>query len=207
MQRSFSSFLTFNHSTIIRRYSTTKKIYFVLGGPGSGKGTQCERLTNYGFAHLCAGELLRSEVASGSETGQMLSTLMKEGKIVPGHITIGLLKKQIDSLSENTQILIDGFPREIQQALDFEKTVTPCEFVVLMDCTEDILEQRLLKRGETSGRSDDNIESIKKRFTTHQIQTTPVIQYYEKQGKLKRIDGSKSQEQVFEQMKHVFQLE
>eukprot|EP00179_Madagascaria_erythrocladioides_P004523 CAMPEP_0198312022 /NCGR_PEP_ID=MMETSP1450-20131203/3565_1 /TAXON_ID=753684 ORGANISM="Madagascaria erythrocladiodes, Strain CCMP3234" /NCGR_SAMPLE_ID=MMETSP1450 /ASSEMBLY_ACC=CAM_ASM_001115 /LENGTH=389 /DNA_ID=CAMNT_0044014947 /DNA_START=41 /DNA_END=1210 /DNA_ORIENTATION=+ len=179
----------------------TTKIFFVLGGPGSGKGTQCARLVEeFGFAHFSAGDLLRGEVSSGSEEGKMIGDMIKEGKIVPGHITIGLLGKAI-STTDAKAVLIDGFPRQLDQAGAFEKDVSDFECVLFFDCPEEVMEQRLLKRGETSGRTDDNAESIKKRFRTFVETSMPVVQYYSAKGKVHKIDATLSPEDVFDVVK------
>lgn len=183
---------------------TAKRIFFVLGGPGSGKGTQCAQLVEQlKFDHFSAGDLLRAEVSSGSDHGTMIGDMIKEGKIVPGHITIGLLKKAIDG-SSAPGILIDGFPRQLDQAGAFEKDVSDFEFVLFFDCPEEEMERRLLERGKTSGRSDDNIESIRKRFNTFVVTSMPVIQYYEAKGKVHRIDATKSVEDVTAEVGNLF---
>lgn len=192
-----------------RRAHPYRKVVFVLGGPGSGKGTQCSKLVEqFGFVHFSAGDLLRAESESDSETGQMIRDMIREGQIVPGHITIGLLRKAIFSHpnSESTTFLIDGFPREIKQALDFEREVTPCQFVLFFDCPEQVLEERLLNRGLTSGRSDDNIESIRKRFNTYQKQTMPVIDYFAAGDRVKHVVTSKPVHEVFEEVRGIFGL-
>lgn len=154
-------------------------IIFVLGGPGAGKGTQSERLVHdYGFVHLSAGDLLRAEQSrAGSQYGEMIAEHIKDGKIVPMEVTIALLRNAIEhTLKEREssetngwgngkgRFLIDGFPRKMDQAIKFEQTVFPAQAVLYLECTEEVMLQRLLHRGETSGRTDDNIESIKKRF-------------------------------------------
>lgn len=175
---------------------SSKRIFFVLGGPGSGKGTQCSKLVDhFGFDHFSAGDLLRAEVNSGSDQGEMIDSMIKEGKIVPGHITISLLKKAIDN-SEASGVLIDGFPRQLDQAGGFEKDISDFEFVLFFDCPEEEMERRLLERGQTSGRSDDNIESIRKRFKTFVDTSMPVIEYYEAKGKVHRIDATQSIDDV-----------
>lgn len=188
--------------------STFRKVVFVLGGPGSGKGTQCDRLVKeLGMVHFSAGDLLRAETTKDTDTGRMISKMIAEGQIVPGHITIQLLRENIMSYpdGENTWFLVDGFPREMKQALDFEREVNPCQFVLFFECPIETLEHRLLERGKTSGRTDDNIESIRKRFNTYQSQTMPVIDYFGAQGKVKKIDSSKSVDEVFEEVKSLFQ--
>lgn len=183
------------------------KIYFVLGNAGTGKGTQCGKLVEkYGFAHLSAGDLLRAEVASGSDKGEMISALIKEGKIVPGEVTIGLLKTAIAAAAADgvPGILIDGFPRALSQAGAFEKDVADFEFCLFFDCPEDELERRLLGRGETSGRTDDNIDSIRKRFSTFRNTCYPVIEYYLAKGKAHRIESTSSIDDVFTKVDALF---
>lgn len=182
----------------------SKKIYFVLGGPGSGKGTQCAKLVEkLGFAHFSAGDLLRNEVSKGSEQGNMIGDMIKDGKIVPGHITLDLLKNAIDG-SNAPGVLIDGFPRQLAQAGSFEKEVSDFEFVLFFDCPEQEMERRLLERGKTSGRSDDNSESIRKRFNTFVNTSMPVIEYYEAKGKVHRIDATMPIDTVTEAILKLF---
>lgn len=181
-----------------------RRIFFVLGGPGSGKGTQCSFLVErFGFDHFSAGDLLRAEVASGSQQGVMVGEMIKEGKIVPGEITINLLKNAIEG-SNAPGVLIDGFPRQLGQAGSFEKDVSDFEFVLFFDCPEEEMERRLLQRGQTSGRSDDNIESIRKRFNTFVQTSMPVIEYYEAKGKVHRIDATKTKESIAEYVASLF---
>lgn len=181
------------------------KVYFVLGNAGSGKGSQCAKLVEkYGFAHLSAGDLLRAEVKSGSDQGEMISELIREGKIVPGEVTLNLIKAAIRKCTDKPGILIDGFPRELTQAGGFEKEVSGFEFALFFDCPEEELERRLLGRGETSGRTDDNIESIRKRFATFKSTCYPVIEYYEAKGVAHRIDATKSIDEVFAEVDRLF---
>lgn len=181
-----------------------RRIFFILGGPGSGKGTQCAKLVEkFSFDHFSAGDLLRAEVKSGSEQGVMIDDMIKEGKIVPGEITINLLKNAIKG-SSAPGVLIDGFPRQLDQAGGFEKDVSDFEFVLFFDCPEEEMERRLLERGKTSGRNDDNIASIKKRFRTFVETSMPVIEYYEAKGKVHRIDATQPIDGVTEQILGLF---
>ncbi len=125
-------------------------------GPGSGKGTQCSKLVKeFGFQHLSAGDLLREErLRKDSPFGELINNYIKEGKIVPMEITISLLKEAMLKSAGN-RFLIDGFPRQMDQAIAFEKQVCESKFVLFFDCPESELLKRLLKRGETSGRVDD----------------------------------------------------
>lgn len=172
-----------------QRGNAWTNIVLVLGGPGSGKGTQCERVAKeFNYAHLSTGDLLRAEVASGSSVGKDLESLMKEGKIVPLDVTLGLLRRAMVATPSNfAGFLIDGFPRELVQARAFEATVAPSKFVLCFECPEDILMQRLLKRGETSGRADDNADTIKKRFATFTNMSYPVVEEYGRMGKLVKV--------------------
>lgn len=157
------------------------------------------------FKIFSAGDLLREEAKLDTEEGKMISTFIKEGLIVPGEITIRLLKKAIFSnAKKDAYFLIDGFPREMKQALDFEREVCPCQFVLFFDCPMEVLEKRLLLRGATSGRVDDNIESIKKRFITYQNQTMPVIEYFGAKGKVRKIDSSQPIQEVANTVKKTF---
>lgn len=165
------------------------KVIFVLGGPGSGKGTQCSRLVkDWGFVHLSAGDLLRAEQQrEGSQFGELIARYIREGEIVPQEITIALLQNAIsDNLAADgtARILIDGFPRKMDQAQLFDAKVCASQFVLFLQCTEEIMLQRLLKRGETSGRTDDNVESIKKRFRTFVDTSMPVVDSYKQAGKV-----------------------
>jgi adenylate kinase (isozyme 1 subfamily) len=173
------------------------QIVFVLGGPGSGKGTQCDLIKEkYGFGHFSAGDLLRAEVESGSEVGKSVEATMKEGKLVSSAVTIQLLKKAIAN-SDKKQILVDGFPRALDQAQEFEDKVIPCKLVLFFDCPQKVLQKRLMKRAKTSGRADDNAETIKKRFDTFNNTSMPVITHYEKANKVARVSAASAPKDIF----------
>ncbi|CCK71430.1 bifunctional uridylate/adenylate kinase KNAG_0H00140 [Huiozyma naganishii CBS 8797] len=176
-------------------------VIFVLGGPGAGKGTQCDNLVrDYHFVHLSAGDLLRAEQnRPDSEYGKLIKHYITEGLIVPQEITVKLLENAIrDNFKEGrTKFLVDGFPRKMDQAITFEDVIVPSKFVLFFDCPEEVMEKRLLERGKTSGRADDNIESIKKRFKTFVETSMPVIEYFEEQNKVIKIKCDKSVEEVY----------
>ncbi|KAK9058233.1 hypothetical protein SSX86_023073 [Deinandra increscens subsp. villosa] len=179
------------------------KVVFVLGGPGSGKGTQCANIVeHFGYTHLSAGDLLRAEINSGSENGTMIQNMISEGKIVPPEVTIKLLEKAIMG-SENDKFLIDGFPRNEENRAAFESLtgIVP-EFVLFFDCSEEEMKRRLL--GRNQGRVDDNIDTIRKRFKVFVESSLPVINYYNSKGKVKKIDAGKPVAEVFEAVKAVF---
>lgn len=178
-------------------------VLFVLGGPGAGKGTQCANLVkDYGFTHLSAGDLLRAEQERpGSEFGEMIKDYIKNGLIVPMEVTVQLLENAMveDLRKRGTtkgKFLIDGFPRKLDQAYKFEEAVCPARLVLFFDCSEDEMERRLLDRGKTSGRSDDNADSIRKRFRTFVETSMPVVDYYETQKKVVRVNAERDPEVV-----------
>ncbi|CAO2834570.1 unnamed protein product [Amaranthus hypochondriacus] len=178
-------------------------VIFVLGGPGSGKGTQCANIVrHFGYTHLSAGDLLRAEIKSGSKNGTMIQSIIKEGKIVPSEVTVKLLEHAMQE-SENDKFLIDGFPRNEENRETFESVtgIAP-KFVLFFDCPEDEMEKRLLSRNQ--GREDDNIETIKKRFKVYLESSLPIIAHYSSKGKLKKIDAAKPVDAVFEDVKAIF---
>ncbi|PWA83658.1 P-loop containing nucleoside triphosphate hydrolases superfamily protein [Artemisia annua] len=179
------------------------KIVFVLGGPGSGKGTQCAKIVeHFGYTHLSAGDLLRAETKSGSENGTMIQNMINDGKIVPSEVTIKLLERAILE-NENDKFLIDGFPRNEENRAAFEAvTNVEPEFVLFFDCPEEEMEKRLL--GRNQGREDDNIDTIRKRFKVFLESSLPVIEYYDSKGKVRKIDAAKPAEEVFETVKALF---
>jgi len=179
-------------------------VVYILGGPGSGKGTQSTHLVqDYGFKHLSAGDLLREEQdREGSEYGQMIKDYIKDGEIVPMDVTVKLIKnamqRQLDSgEAKDKRFLIDGFPRKMDQAEFFEQTVCPSSCTVFLDCPEDVMNERLLNRGKTSGRADDNAESIKKRFKTFVETSMPVVDHFKKEDKVIEISVTGSEGEVY----------
>ena len=180
-------------------------VVFVLGGPGAGKGTQCANIVrDFGFAHLSAGDLLRAHMKSGSKDGNMVAEMIKQGQIVPSEVTVNLLLGAMKDSGKST-FLIDGFPRNKENRDAWERTAGyDCDFVLFFDCPEDVMERRLLGRGETSGRTDDNIESIKKRFKTFVESSMPVVNYYEGLRKLRSVNSDQSPTDVYAQTKGHF---
>jgi len=181
-------------------------VIFVLGGPGAGKGTQCTNLVrDYGFAHLSAGDLLRKEQERpGSEFGEMIATVIKEGQIVPMEVTIQLLENAMQDVmkkDKTMRFVIDGFPRKLDQAVEFERVVVKSMFTLFLQVPEMEMEKRLLKRGETSGRSDDNKESIGKRFKTFEDTSMPVVDMFEGEGRVVRVGGTGSVKDVYDEIK------
>jgi UMP-CMP kinase len=165
----------------------------------AGKGTQCARLVaDYGYVHLSAGDLLRAEREAGGPVGDMINEFIREGKIVPVEVTVNLLRKAMVA-SGALRFLVDGFPRNINNLEGWQSVMgrdAVVDGVLVYDCPESIMEARLLERGKTSGRTDDNLESIKKRFSTHVRETAPVIQYFADLGKVRIIEANAAVEKV-----------
>ncbi|XP_018491418.1 probable UMP-CMP kinase 1 isoform X2 [Raphanus sativus] len=180
-------------------------VVFVLGGPGSGKGTQCANVVqHFSYTHLSAGDLLRAEIRSGSQFGAMIQSMIAEGRIVPSEITVKLLCKAMEE-SGNDKFLIDGFPRNEENRIIFENARIEPAFVLFFDCPEEELEKRIMNRNQ--GREDDNLETIKKRFKVFVESTLPIVSYYESKGKLRKINAAKPSEEVFEEVKNIFSSE
>ncbi|OMO52656.1 Adenylate kinase [Corchorus capsularis] len=185
-------------------FSNERRIVYVLGGPGSGKGTQCSKIVqHFGFCHLNVGDLLQAEVESGSEYGKMIQDLKKEGKLVPSDV-VGKLLQQAMERSNKKKFLIDGFPRNEENRVLAENVlkIEP-DLVLFLDCSEGEMTRRLLNRNQ--GRVDDNIDTIKKRLKVYAESTLPVIDYYCTKGKVRKIDGEKSIDEVFQEVKGVLE--
>lgn len=195
-----------NCDSISQRETGIKpKIIFILGGPGSGKGTQSEMLsTEFGMKHLSAGELLRAEQSRGTADGRIIDAYLADGKIVPVEISLGLLRQEIEQTKYNRYI-IDGFPRNFDNLLGWSKLMNDMcivELVVMLDCGEKEMQKRIISRGLTSGRGDDNLEALHKRFRTFKEDTLPVVDYFiEHQHNLVRINGDQPVSDVYADLK------
>ncbi|XBW36727.1 hypothetical protein QEN19_002304 [Hanseniaspora menglaensis] len=176
-------------------------VVFVLGGPGVGKGTQCSKLVkDHMFKHLSAGDLLREEQnKEGSEFSEIIREHIKNGTIVPQEITIQLLKNAIfENQNKFKKFLVDGFPRKMDQAIIFEEEVIPAKLALFFDCTKEVMMERLMERSKTSGREDDNVASIEKRFDTFVKTSMPVIEYLDNTRHIiKKIDCTKSVDEIY----------
>eukprot|EP00753_Platysulcus_tardus_P007450 PLAT152.7.p2 GENE.PLAT152.7~~PLAT152.7.p2 ORF type:complete len:917 (+),score=587.02 PLAT152.7:245-2752(+) len=187
------------------RHFFDPEVVFVLGGPGAGKGTQCARIRDeFGFRHLSAGDLLRAEVARGSPDGEMIYSMIKEGKIVPMRVPLRLLKRSM-AASGSSRFLIDGFPRAMDQGLAFEESIAEAKFVLFFELTEEEMRRRLLNRGKTSGRADDNEAAIKKRFRTFQMTSMPVVKHFGDMGRLRTISSLPPPDEVYASVRRLFQ--
>lgn len=185
------------------------KVVFVLGGPGAGKGTQCANIVKeFGFVHLSAGDLLREERSKpGTKYGELIEEHIRNGTIVPVEITCKLLERAMQQSNSN-KFLIDGFPRNQDNLDGWNREMADkvdLLFVLFFDCSEETCVDRCLKRGAAgSGRSDDNMESLKKRIQTFINDSLPIIEYYKEKDLVRRVEAGKAPEDVFEEVKQIF---
>ena len=181
----------------------------LFGPPGSGKGTQAKKLVEkYNLLHISTGDLFRYEIGNQTPLGIKAKSFIDQGALVPDEVTVGMLKNKVDANPNVAGYIFDGYPRTIPQseALDhlLEDKGQKVSKLLMLDVPDDELIQRLLKRGETSGRSDDLDESIiQNRIEVYKKETTPVFDYYYKAGKAIKIVGVGSIEEIFESLSQV----
>ncbi|XP_014470204.1 PREDICTED: adenylate kinase isoenzyme 1 [Dinoponera quadriceps] len=174
------------------------KTIWVIGGPGCGKGTQCDRMIEkYGFVHLSSGDLLRAEVASGSERGASLQDLMSKGLFVPTDVVLELIKEKMVREKDKTKtgFLIDGYPREKEQGILFEEKVCSVDLILFFDVSNETLKKRLLGRAAVSQRADDNEETIKKRIEIFNSKNNEIIDHYK--DKVVKINAEGTVDEIF----------
>jgi adenylate kinase len=175
----------------------------LFGPPGSGKGTQSERLIEkYGLIHLSTGNLLREEIVNQTELGLAAKSYMDQGQLVPDEVVIGMIRSALDHNPQAKGFLFDGFPRTVAQAEALDKLLkekdTEIAAVLALGVSEEELVERLLNRGKTSGRSDDTNESIiRARIIEYENKTAAVAKYYETFGKVVRVQGEGSIDDIF----------
>ena len=177
----------------------------LFGPPGSGKGTQSEKLIEkYGLIHLSTGNLLREEIANQTDLGLAAENYMKQGQLVPDEVVLGMIACSLDNNVHANGFLFDGFPRTVAQAegLDamLEERGSSINLVLALEVTSEELVQRLVNRGKTSGRSDDNEEVIRKRIVEYENKTAPVADHYGKMGKVEYVKGEGSIDEIFDEL-------
>lgn len=176
----------------------------LFGPPGSGKGTQSEKLVEkYGLIHLSTGNLLRQEIAGKTPLGLEAKNFMDKGQLVPDEVVIGMIDSCLDHHTGARGFLFDGFPRTVSQAQALDKLLelkkTEIAIVLALEVSEEELVKRLLNRGKTSGRGDDTDESvIRKRFAVYNAETSPAAAHYKKAGKFHSINGEGRIDEIFE---------
>ncbi|MDH6305314.1 adenylate kinase [Parabacteroides sp. PF5-5] len=175
----------------------------IFGAPGSGKGTQSELIIKeFGLDHISTGDVLRAEIKNETELGKIASGYIEKGQLVPDKLIIDILAKVLDSKKESKGVIFDGFPRTIPQAEALKKMLnergTDVTVMINLHVDEDELVDRLLERGKKSGRSDDNIDTIKSRLDVYHTQTAPLADYYIKEGKHHAVKGVGTIEGIFD---------
>lgn len=174
----------------------------IFGAPGSGKGTQSERIVEkYGINHISTGDVLRAEIKNGTELGKTAKGFIDQGQLIPDELMIDILASVFDSFEDSKGVIFDGFPRTIAQAEALKKMLTErgqeISVMLDLDVPENELMTRLIKRGQDSGRADDNEETIKKRLHVYHSQTAPLIDWYKVEKKYQHINGLGTMEGIF----------
>jgi adenylate kinase len=182
----------------------------ISGAPGSGKGTQSAIIVEqYGLSHISTGDMLREEIKVGTENGKKAEVLINDGKLVPDEMIIAMLHDRVQKdLAKGTKgFIFDGFPRTVAQAVALDSMLkelnTEVSCMLHMQVEHDLLIERLLNRGKTSGRADDNLETIQKRLDVYNTQTLPVIEHYKTTGRYKAACNNSSVEACFAQVKDI----
>lgn len=193
--------------TQIKQDKIEKKVVMknivIFGAPGSGKGTQSDlMIEHYGLGHISTGDVLRAEIKKGTELGKTAQSYIDKGNLIPDELMISILANVYDSFGRGHKgVIFDGFPRTIPQAEALKKMLDErgdkVAAMIELDVPEDELMTRLIKRGQDSGRADDNEETIKKRLIVYHSQTQPLIEWYKKEGLHHHINGFGTLERIF----------
>jgi adenylate kinase len=184
----------------------------LFGPPGSGKGTQSEKIVEkFGLIHLSTGNLLRQEIAEKTALGLEAKNFIDKGQLVPDEVVIAMISSCIEKHHEAKGFLFDGFPRTVAQAEALDKLLslkkTSITKVIALDVIEEELIKRLLKRAETSGRTDDTEEVIRKRFAVYKDETEPVADHYKQQEKFDMITGIGTVDEIFKAISTLTEVE
>lgn len=175
----------------------------IFGAPGSGKGTQSELIIKkYGLGHISTGDVLRNEIKNGTELGNTAKQFIDKGQLIPDELMVSILAKVYDSFGkDHNGVIFDGFPRTIPQAealkVMLDERGHNIAAMIELDVPEDELMTRLIKRGQESGRSDDNEETIKKRLDVYHNQTAPLVEWYSKENIHYHINGLGELDRIF----------
>jgi adenylate kinase len=182
----------------------------IFGAPGSGKGTQSDLLeAKYGLFHISTGDVLREKIKNQTELGKKAEEIISKGQLIPDELMVEILIKVMNDQPDAKGFIFDGFPRTLPQAealsVMLKKAGKDIAAVIALTVNEDELVERLLKRGQASGRSDDNLETIQKRLTVYRTQTEPLIEFYKNERKFHAIEGVGSIDDIFNKIDAVIQ--
>jgi adenylate kinase len=174
----------------------------LFGAPGSGKGTQSLRVAKeFDLVHISTGDVLRKELAEGSDLGRLAKDYMAKGGLVPDGVIVDMLAKVLDSRKGSNGVIFDGFPRTLPQAESLEKILsernTAVSVLIDLQVEDAELVTRLLERGKLSGRADDNLETIQSRLSVYHAQTAPLTDYYKDAAKYVAVHGTGSIDEIF----------
>jgi len=178
----------------------------LFGPPGSGKGTQAARLVGkYDLLHISTGDLFRYEMGNNTPLGQKAKSYIEKGSLVPDEVTVGMLRNKVEANPDVKGYIFDGFPRTIAQAEALDKLLAEkaqsISGLIMLDVPDEEIVKRILERGKTSGRADDNDEdTIRKRITVYQEETAPVYDYYKQKGKAFKLNGLGTIEEIFDRL-------
>ena len=178
----------------------------LFGPPGSGKGTQANSIANkYNLLHISTGDLFRYEIGNSTELGQLAKSYINKGELVPDDVTIGMLKNKVDAYPDVAGYIFDGFPRNVYQSEELDRFLDKkgqtVNALLQLDVDDEEIVKRILNRGKTSGREDDNDEMIiRNRISIFNDETSPVYNYYDKSGKSTSINGIGSLEEIFSRL-------
>lgn len=180
----------------------------LFGPPGSGKGTQSENIIDrYDLVHLSTGDILRGEIANGTELGKKAKAIMDKGELVSDEIVIGMIRNKLENNKDAKGFIFDGFPRTVAQAeaLDtlMESLGEEISLMISLEVEKEELVKRLLNRGKETGRADDNLETIGNRISVYQQQTSPVIDHYKAAGKHHPVEGIGEINEIFERIRKI----
>lgn len=184
----------------------------LCGAPGSGKGTQSAFIAQkYGVQHLSTGDVLRAEIASGSELGKQIDALISKGNLVPDEMMYGVIENYISNLPKDCKgTIFDGYPRTVSQAESLTKLLKKYNMEAIMIdlmVDEQLLIQRLIERGKVSGRKDDNLNTIRHRIAVYHNQTEPIAHYYLHHGNYFAVNGNHTMADVFLQIMRIIDRE
>jgi adenylate kinase len=182
----------------------------LLGPQGSGKGTQANRIAaEYGIPHVASGEILRAEMAAGTELGRRVRDVVDRGDLVSDDLMIELIKTRLAQPDTDAGFVLDGFPRNSAQAeaLDemFGDIGRSFSVVFALQISDDVAVERLLRRAELEGRGDDTLEAIQRRLETYHRETAPLVEYYRVRGNLVPVHGDRSENEVFAEIQSALQ--